>query len=50
MLDCACGIGTQALGLAAVGYEMEGSDISSGEIDRAQREAATLRTEIPGIM
>ena len=27
VLDCACGIGTQALGLAALGYEVEGTDI-----------------------
>ena len=42
VLDCACGIGTQALGLAALGYEMEGTDISPGEVERAQREAASL--------
>ena len=28
VLDCACGIGTQALGLAALGYTVTGSDIS----------------------
>jgi glycine/sarcosine N-methyltransferase len=46
VLDCACGIGTQALGLAAVGYAMEGSDISPGEVERAQREAASLGLNI----
>ena len=42
VLDCACGIGTQALGLAALGYEVEGTDISLGAVERAQREAAGL--------
>ena len=32
MLDCACGIGTQAVGLAALGYDMMASDISDAEI------------------
>ena len=29
ILDCACGIGTQAIGLAAIGYNVTGSDISA---------------------
>ena len=29
VLDCACGIGTQTLGLASLGYKMSSSDISS---------------------
>mgnify|MGYP003312229036 CR=1 FL=1 len=32
VLDCACGIGTQAIGLAAMGYRVTGSDISDGEL------------------
>lgn len=40
LLDVACGIGTQALGLAALGYDVTASDISSGAIDRARGEAA----------
>lgn len=40
ILDCACGIGTQALGLANLGYNITGSDISEGEIERAKKEAA----------
>jgi glycine/sarcosine N-methyltransferase len=28
ILDAACGIGTQSLALAAIGYSVEGSDIS----------------------
>lgn len=39
VLDCACGVGTQALGLAALGYKMEGSDISVAEIERAKIES-----------
>ena len=39
ILDCACGIGTQALGLAALGYDVTGSDISSGELAEASRRA-----------
>ena len=47
VLDCSCGIGTQALGLARLGYSVLGSDISSGEIERAQREAERFGVEAP---
>jgi glycine/sarcosine N-methyltransferase len=40
LLDCACGIGTQALGLAKLGYRVTGSDLSVGAIRRARREAS----------
>jgi glycine/sarcosine N-methyltransferase len=40
MLDCACGIGTQALSLAALGYDVTGTDISPAAVERAAREAA----------
>ncbi len=39
VLDCACGIGTQAIGLAGLGYPVTGSDISAGEIAEAERRA-----------
>ena len=39
ILDCACGIGTQAIGLAAIGYNVTGSDISDGEIAEAKERA-----------
>ena len=39
ILDCACGIGTQAIGLAAIGYNVIGSDISDGEITEAKERA-----------
>jgi glycine/sarcosine N-methyltransferase len=40
ILDCACGIGTQALGLAMRGHTVVGTDLSAGAIARARREAA----------
>jgi len=39
LLDVSCGIGTQALGLAGLGYRVTASDLSSGEVERARREA-----------
>jgi glycine/sarcosine N-methyltransferase len=45
VLDCSCGIGTQTLGLAKLGYQVLGTDISPGEIERAQREADRLGLE-----
>ena len=39
ILDCACGIGTQAIGLAALGYKITASDISDGELDEAKKRA-----------
>ena len=39
ILDCACGIGTQAIGLAALGYSVTASDISDGELAEAAKRA-----------
>lgn len=39
VLDCACGIGTQAIGLAAQGYDVTASDISDGELAEARKRA-----------
>ncbi len=39
VLDVSCGIGTQALGLARLGYAVTASDISPGAVDRARSEA-----------
>ena len=39
VLDCSCGIGTQAIGLAAVGHGVIGSDLSPVAAGRAAREA-----------
>jgi SAM-dependent methyltransferase len=40
VLDVSCGIGTQALALAQLGYSVVGSDLSAKEIERARREAS----------
>jgi SAM-dependent methyltransferase len=40
VLDCACGIGTQAIGLAMLGFTVEGSDTSTRSIERARREVS----------
>ena len=40
VLDCACGIGTQAIGLAALGYQVTASDISEGELAEAKARAS----------
>jgi SAM-dependent methyltransferase len=39
VLDCACGIGTQSLGLARLGCWITGCDLSSAAVERARREA-----------
>jgi SAM-dependent methyltransferase len=39
VLDVACGIGTQSLGLAELGYQLTASDLSPEAIKRAQMEA-----------
>jgi SAM-dependent methyltransferase len=41
VLDGALGIGTQALGLLARGYQVTGSDLSLGAVTRARSEALT---------
>jgi len=46
ILDCACGIGTQVIGLAALGYDVTGSDISEAEIEEAKKRAERLGVEI----
>ena len=49
VLDCACGIGTQAIGLAALGYSVTASDISDGELreaaGRAEKYGVKIRFE-----
>lgn len=44
ILDCACGIGTQAIGLAKAGYNITASDISEGALAEAKK-----RAEIAGV-
>lgn len=46
VLDCACGIGTQAIGLASLGYNVTASDISDGEIAEAKIRAINANVKI----
>ena len=46
VLDCACGIGTQAIGLAALGYRVTASDISDAELAEARARAGKNGVEI----
>ena len=46
ILDCACGIGTQAIGLASMGYHVTASDISDGELAEAKMRAANNNVNI----
>ena len=39
ILDCACGIGTQAIGLGLLSYNVTASDISDAEIAQAKKRA-----------
>ena len=39
LLDCTCGIGTQAIGLALRGYRLHATDLSGPALQRARREA-----------
>src|ERR1700740_2735280 len=39
LLDCACGIGTQAIGLAQDGHSVVACDSSRAAVDRAKHEA-----------
>jgi glycine/sarcosine N-methyltransferase len=45
VLDCSCGIGTQAIGLALRDYRVLGTDISERSITRARDEAARLNAD-----
>lgn len=47
ILDCACGIGTQVLGLAKMGFRVSGSDFSARAVERARREASQRKLDIP---
>jgi glycine/sarcosine N-methyltransferase len=45
ILDCACGIGTQLIGLAVLGHRLSGSDLSSAAVERARVECALAGVE-----
>ena len=47
ILDCACGIGTQAIGLAALGFDVTGSDLSAGELAEAEKRASDTGVSLP---
>ncbi|MFH9422296.1 class I SAM-dependent methyltransferase [Streptomyces sp. NPDC017529] len=47
LLDCACGIGTQAIGLAAAGHAVTGTDLSPVAAARAAAEAAARGLRLP---
>jgi glycine/sarcosine N-methyltransferase len=44
VLDCTCGIGTQAIGLAMKGYSVRATDLSPEEIERAKDYAKRFET------
>ena len=46
LLDVSCGIGTQALGLAALGYQVSASDLSESELVIAKAEAVKRKLAI----
>src|ERR687885_2233242 len=46
VLDCSCGIGTQAIGLALRGYQVRGSDLSSRAVERARKEARAFDVDV----
>ena len=46
VLDCSCGIGTQAIGLALRGYNVRGTDLSRAAVRRARREAKSFGLSI----
>lgn len=46
LLDCTCGIGTQALPLARLGYDVTATDVSHAAVDRARVEAAARGIDV----
>ena len=46
ILDCACGIGTQAIGLAGRGHRVVATDLSQAAVRRAERETRKLGLNI----
>lgn len=46
VLDCSCGIGTQAIGLALYGHELTATDVSPESVRRAEQEAKRFGVEI----
>ncbi len=46
LLDCSCGTGTQAIGLALQGHQVHATDLSPVSVDCASKEAASLGVEM----
>jgi glycine/sarcosine N-methyltransferase len=46
ILDCACGIGTQAIGFAGCGHKVTASDLSQAAVTRARHEAESRGLDI----
>lgn len=46
LLDCTCGVGTQALPLAERGYVVTGTDLSPAAVEQARREAGKRGIDI----
>jgi glycine/sarcosine N-methyltransferase len=42
VLDCCCGIGTQAIGLALLGHRVHATDLTPAAVERAAREAVAF--------
>jgi SAM-dependent methyltransferase len=47
VLDCSCGIGTQAIGLALYGFRVHATDASPAAIARARKEAEAFDATLP---
>ncbi len=46
LLDCSCGIGTQAIGLALQGHQVHATDLSTVSIECARKEAEDLGVKL----
>lgn len=46
ILDVSCGIGTQSIALAALGYQVKASDLSEAAVERARHEANARKHSI----
>lgn len=47
ILDCTCGIGTQAIALATKGYQVHGTDLSPKSIENAREYAMMFEADYP---